>query len=175
LTILAHAGDVDHVLRELGRRIQGILGEPSGPASTKDRTTDHVLDNEAARVIIVGELRVDCGAHRVTVDGEEVCLTGLEFRLLTALAERRDRVHARGALLRDVWGCSELNRTRTVDTHVKRLRDKLGSAGRLIHTIRGVGYRLSDLPTVRSWRRTQLRAGGSPLLHVAPGAVAASG
>jgi len=98
------------------------------------------------RVLDAGELRIDREAHRVTVGGEEVSLTALEFKLLVTLTERRDRVQARGTLLTDVWSIDAEVASRTVDTHVKRLRDKLGSAGRFIETVRGVGYRFSETP-----------------------------
>jgi two-component system phosphate regulon response regulator PhoB len=88
-------------------------------------------------------LRVDRGAHRVWVDGQEVELTALEFKLLLTLHDRRNRVQTRDALLSDVWRIDADVTTRTVDTHVKRLRDKLGDAGALVETVRGTGYRLS--------------------------------
>jgi two-component system, OmpR family, phosphate regulon response regulator PhoB len=99
------------------------------------------------RVIEVAELRIDKDAHRVTVGPEEVPLTALEFKLLVTLIERRDRVQGRGTLLSDVWAMDSEIASRTVDTHVKRLRDKLGTAGRFIETVRGVGYRFSEAPT----------------------------
>ena len=77
------------------------------------------------------------------VDGKEIVLTALEFRLLWTLATRRDRVQSRETLLNDVWGLHLNVETRTVDTHVKRLREKLGPAGDLIETVRGVGYRMA--------------------------------
>jgi two-component system, OmpR family, phosphate regulon response regulator PhoB len=99
------------------------------------------------RVLEIAELRIDKEGHRVTVGSEEVLLTALEFKLLVTLVERRERVQSRGALLSDVWGLEADVISRTVDTHVKRLRDKLGSAGRFIDTVRGVGYRFTELPT----------------------------
>ena len=99
------------------------------------------------RVIEVAELRIDKDAHRVTVSAEEVLLTALEFKLLVTLIERRDRVQGRGTLLSDVWAMDSEIASRTVDTHVKRLRDKLGTAGRFIETVRGVGYRFSEAPS----------------------------
>jgi two-component system, OmpR family, phosphate regulon response regulator PhoB len=86
-------------------------------------------------------LRVDPEAHQVWVDGAEVALTALEFRLLHTLLTRRGRVQTRSQLLEDVWGVHAEVTTRTVDTHVKRLREKLGDAGAYVETIRGVGYR----------------------------------
>ena len=94
-------------------------------------------------VMVFAKLRVDRDAHRVWVDDEEVTLTALELRLLSTLLERRGRVQSRPALLDDVWGMNGEVTTRTVDTHVKRLREKLGSAGPYIETVRGVGYRFT--------------------------------
>jgi two-component system phosphate regulon response regulator PhoB len=74
-------------------------------------------------------------------------LTALEFRLLSTFLSRRGRVQSRDALLTDVWGMSPEISSRTVDTHVKRLREKLGKAGDYIETLRGVGYRFRDTPT----------------------------
>jgi two-component system, OmpR family, phosphate regulon response regulator PhoB len=89
----------------------------------------------------VGGLKIDSAAHRVWVGGAEVALTALEFKLLSTLATARGRVKTRDALLSEVWGLHMNVETRTVDTHVKRLREKLGDAGALIETVRGVGYR----------------------------------
>ena len=75
-------------------------------------------------------------------------LTALEFRLLKELMVQRGRVLTRQALLKDVWGLSSELETRTVDTHVMRLRDKLGEAREQVETVRGVGYRMADVPPV---------------------------
>jgi two-component system phosphate regulon response regulator PhoB len=93
-----------------------------------------------------GRLRLDRDAHRVWVDGAEVTLTALEFRLLLMLLDRRGRVQTRERLLEEVWQMPGELTTRTVDTHVKRLRQKLGHAGDYIETVRGVGYRFLDRP-----------------------------
>lgn len=93
----------------------------------------------------VGALRIDAAAHRVWVDDEEVQLTATEFRLLTTLARRSGRVQTRGQLLQEVWDMPPDLSTRTVDTHMKRLREKLGPAGDRLETVRGVGYRLNAL------------------------------
>ncbi len=92
----------------------------------------------------VGPIRVDVEAHRCLVAGEEVPLTPLEFKLLTTLMARLGRVQSREQLLEDVWEMSSELETRTVDTHVKRLREKLGAGRDLLETVRGVGYRLVD-------------------------------
>jgi len=90
-------------------------------------------------------ISVDIERHQVTVDGRLIDLTALEFRLLTTLLSRKGRVQTRQALLTDVWGLSADLATRTVDTHIKRLREKLGVAGPYIETIRGVGYRFLEM------------------------------
>jgi two-component system phosphate regulon response regulator PhoB len=97
-------------------------------------------------VIHFGRLRVDSEAHRVWVDDEEVRLTLTEFRLLLTLYERKNRVQSRITLLEDVWGMNAEAETRTVDTHVKRLREKLGKAESYIETVRGAGYRFLGNP-----------------------------
>jgi two-component system phosphate regulon response regulator PhoB len=86
-------------------------------------------------------LKVDTVAHRVLVEGVESPLTALEFRLLVTFMASKDRVLSREQLLRDVWGIRAHADTRTVDTNVKRLRQKLGAAASVIETIRNVGYR----------------------------------
>jgi two-component system phosphate regulon response regulator PhoB len=90
------------------------------------------------------DIRLDTARHEVTVHGEAVALTALEFKLLKTFLERPGRVQTRETLLSDVWGIEADITTRTVDTHVKRLREKLGPAGDVIETIRGVGYKLGD-------------------------------
>jgi two-component system, OmpR family, phosphate regulon response regulator PhoB len=92
------------------------------------------------------DLRVDTDAHRVWVGTFEVTLTALEFRLLLMLLDRRGRVQTRERLLEEVWQMPGELTTRTVDTHVKRLRQKLGHAGDYVETVRGVGYRFLDRP-----------------------------
>lgn len=94
--------------------------------------------------LVFGDLAIDPEAHRVLVQGREVPLTALEFRLLHTLASRQGRVQTREVLLEDVWGLHLNVETRTVDTHVKRLREKLGEAGALIRTVRSVGYRFES-------------------------------
>ncbi len=102
------------------------------------------VDSDGPQAIMVGDMMIDVPAHRVEVGGEEIPLTALEFRLLLDLAKRRGRVQSRGALLERVWGYAPGIETRTVDTHVKRLREKLGTAARYVKTVRGVGYRIAD-------------------------------
>jgi two-component system, OmpR family, phosphate regulon response regulator PhoB len=92
----------------------------------------------------VGPLRIDPIAHRAFVADEEVMLTALEFKLLETFMSRVGRLQTRATLLRDVWNLSGELQTRTVDTHVKRLREKLGPGRDLIETLRGSGYRMID-------------------------------
>lgn len=120
-------------VRELLLRIGAIL-----------RRSQH--EQADASTVQFGRLSLDHDAHRVWVDGEEAALTALEFRLLGTFLSRRGRVQSRETLLSDVWGMSPEVTTRTVDTHVKRLREKLGPAGAYIETLRGVGYRFRDVP-----------------------------
>tara|TARA_B100001173_G_C15916791_1_gene516662 strand:+ start:306 stop:1001 length:696 start_codon:yes stop_codon:yes gene_type:complete len=93
-----------------------------------------------------GSLKMDIESHEVFIDDKEVILTALEFKLLNQLVERRGRVQTRDQLLSDVWGYSADVTTRTVDTHIKRLREKLGTMGKYVQTIRGVGYKFSRTP-----------------------------
>jgi len=122
-------------LRELLLRIEAVL-----------RRTAPAPPGGGRGPMVFGKLRVDRDAHRVWVEDREVTLTALELRLLSTLLERRGRVQSRPALLDDVWGMSGEVTTRTVDTHVKRLREKLGAAGVYIETVRGVGYRFTPAP-----------------------------
>ncbi len=115
-------------MRELLLRIKAILRRLDKPQAT-------------ASDLAFGKLKVDEEAHRVWVDGREITLTALEFRLLSTFLSRKGRVQTRDALLHDVWGHTPGLPTRTVDTHVQRLRKKLGPASDYIETLRGVGYR----------------------------------
>lgn len=118
-------------VRELVLRIRALLRRVEVPESTED--------------IRCGRLRVAPAAHQVWVDDQEVALTALEFRLLSTLLDRRGRVQTREALLHDVWGHDPGLPTRTVDTHVQRLRKKLGPAAGYVETLRGTGYRFRSI------------------------------
>jgi two-component system phosphate regulon response regulator PhoB len=118
-------------IRELVLRLKALIRRSGGPRSERPPPE-------------VGPIRVDVEAHRAFVDGAEIQLTPLEFRLLTTLMSRLGRVQSRESLLEDVWEMSSDVETRTVDTHVKRLREKLGSGRDLLETVRGIGYRLID-------------------------------
>ena len=93
-----------------------------------------------------GELKIDVDSHEVFVNDEHISLTALEFKLLHQLVDRRGRVQSRDQLLSDVWGYSSDVTTRTVDTHIKRLREKRGDMGKYVQTIRGVGYKFTRTP-----------------------------
>jgi len=121
-------------VRELLLRVKSLLKRGHLPPA--------VLSAE--EVLTVGKLVIDSIRHEVTVAGKAVELTLLEFKLLKLLVERRGRVQSRDRLLMDVWNIESDITTRTIDTHVKRLRQKLGRVGDLIETVRGIGYRFSD-------------------------------
>ena len=93
-----------------------------------------------------GDLKIDIESHEVYVDNNQIVLTALEFKLLNQLVDTRGRVQSRDHLLAEVWGYSSEVTTRTVDTHIKRLRNKLGTMGKYVQTIRGVGYKFSRSP-----------------------------
>lgn len=120
-------------VRELMLRVRAVLRRAQEPTAPSDE-------------IAFGELRLEPEAHRAWVGDQEVTLTALEFRLLEVLLAGRGRVQTRERLLDVVWNMPGDLTTRTVDTHVKRLRQKLGSAGRYVETVRGIGYRFSDSP-----------------------------
>jgi two-component system phosphate regulon response regulator PhoB len=132
-------------MRELLLRLQAIMRRRKVVA-------------EVPGVVTFGRLRIDREGHRVWVNANEVALTPLEFRLLCTLYDRRGRVQSRAVLLDEVWRMSPDVTTRTVDTHVKRLREKLADAGEYLETVRGVGYRFASgaveapAPTPRSRR-----------------------
>ena len=120
-------------VRELILRVKAIL----------KRNVDSQQQENDISDIEAGDLRLNLDAHQVFVRDEEIALTALEFRLLKHLLDRRGRVQTRDQLLEEVWGYSSDVTTRTVDTHIKRLREKLLGAGDCIQTIRGVGYRFA--------------------------------
>jgi DNA-binding response OmpR family regulator len=90
------------------------------------------------------DLTIDIPRHQALVKGKALELTATEFKLLTVLAQRRGRVQSRDQLLHDVWEYDNVIDTRTVDTHVRRLREKLGAAAKYLDTVRGVGYRFVE-------------------------------
>jgi two-component system phosphate regulon response regulator PhoB len=117
--------------RELVLRVRAVLRRGRSPASSKSHMSH-------------GPLELDTERHRCWVDGREVSLTAKEFGLLAALMARPGRVLTRDQLVEEVWGSDITVTLRTIDTHLTRLREKLGSAADLIDTVRGVGYRFAD-------------------------------
>ncbi|HYO14530.1 MAG TPA: response regulator [Thermoanaerobaculia bacterium] len=99
-------------------------------------------EEDPGDLVEVGGIQLDVSGHQLRVRGKEVPLTATEFRLLRLLLERCGRVQTRGQLLSDVWGYAEDIDSRTVDTHIRRLRRKLGPEADRIETVIGVGYRL---------------------------------
>lgn len=125
--------------REVVLRVKALLRRSS---TTKFLQTD----TQSKDIIIYQQLMIDNDAHRVTVDGQEINLTPKEYELLLYLAQSPDKVFSREQLLKDVWNYDFFGDLRTVDTHIKRLREKLNKvspeAASLIATVWGVGYKL---------------------------------
>ncbi len=117
--------------REVVLRVKAVLRRASQEA-----------DEAEGEILQVGNVRLDIPGHRLEVHGEEIPLTATEFRLMKLLLERAGRVQTRGQLLSDVWGYAEDVDSRTVDTHIRRLRRKLGDEADRIETVVGVGYRV---------------------------------
>jgi len=117
--------------RELMLRIKAVLKR-------------NAPEEAAGNALKTGDMEIDLERHTVTVGKKKIDLTSLEFRLLATLMKRKERVQSRDVLLEDVWGITTSLNTRTVDTHIKRLRQKLGRSGGLVRTVRGLGYKLSE-------------------------------
>lgn len=139
-------------MRELLLRVNAMFRTTRAPTGTHAVVEGPVTPAgedgvpKPRRRLIVGNLEVDVDGHHAFVDGSEIHVSILEMRLLIYLMESKGRVRSREELLGDVWGYKPGVSTRTVDTHVKRLRDKLDSAGKLIETVRGMGYRFAEVP-----------------------------
>ncbi len=117
--------------RELILRVKSVLRRVHAAGETKDQLT-------------LGDIQIDRSRYEVLVKGQPIEFTATEFKLLALLIERRGRVQSRDVLLNDVWGYESVIDTRTVDTHIRRLREKLGTAADCIETIRGFGYRIIE-------------------------------
>jgi len=117
--------------RELVLRVKAILKRGKPQEEVKD-------------ILSANKLTVDIPRHKVTIDKKEITLTQIEFKLLVTLMQRKGRVQSRDSLLEDVWDIAADVTTRTIDTHIKRLRQKLGKMGKMIETVRGIGYRFSE-------------------------------
>lgn len=122
-------------VRELMLRIAALLR----------RCQPQPRDTQAS-IIEFGDLKIDREAHEVWVRGKTVALTAIEYKLLCALYDRRNRVSTRETLVDEIWGSDSLVTYRAVDTHVQRLREKLGTGARYVETVRGFGYRFSNSP-----------------------------
>jgi DNA-binding response OmpR family regulator len=148
LMLTARAAEMDRVLglelgaddyvtkpfspRELVLRIRKLLARRKGG------------EDDAGSLLRIGEIEIDVPRHVVQLAGQPVTLTVTEFRLLEVLARRRGRVQSRDRLLQDVWGYENPIDSRTVDTHMRRLREKLGAHADRLETVRGVGYRFTS-------------------------------
>jgi len=117
--------------RELVLRVKVILKRGKPKEEVKD-------------ILSTDKLTVDISRHKVTIDKKEIILTQIEFKLLVTLMQRKGRVQSRDSLLEDVWDIAADVTTRTIDTHIKRLRQKLGKMGKMIETVRGIGYRFGE-------------------------------
>ncbi|MEI7788771.1 MAG: response regulator transcription factor [Chlorobiaceae bacterium] len=118
--------------RELTLRIRAIFN--------RERRTGGKLQE----VLKVAGLEIDLTRHIVTLDGKELVLTLMEFKLLVALIKRKGEAQSREMLLSDVWNVDKTINTRTIDTHITRIREKLGDIGSMIKTVRGLGYKLEE-------------------------------
>ena len=146
IMLTARAAEMDRVLGlELGA--DDYVTKPFSPRELVLRIKKLLARAKAAdepvAQIRFSELELDVPRHQVTVSGDPLTLTATEFKLLELLARRRGRVQTRERLLQDVWGYENPIDSRTVDTHMRRLREKLGGAARFLETIRGVGYRFT--------------------------------
>lgn len=146
IMLTAKAEEVDRVLGlELGA--DDYLTKPFSPRELVLRVKSVVRRslgfNHLGQVLNVGKIFLNRAQHEVKVKSVPLDLTPTEFKLLMILMERKGRVQSRERLLNDVWGYENLIDTRTVDTHVRRLREKLGSEAQWIETVRGFGYRVS--------------------------------
>jgi two-component system phosphate regulon response regulator PhoB len=145
--LTAKAAEIDRVLGlELGA--DDYVTKPFSPRELVLRIKKMLARGktveEAAEQVQVGDLFIDIGRHLVTFQSRRIDLTATEFKLLTTLAKRRGRVQSREQLLQDVWEYDNIIDTRTVDTHMRRLREKLGRGAKYLDTVRGVGYRFVE-------------------------------
>lgn len=144
IMLTAKAAEIDRVLGlELGA--DDYLTKPFSPRELvlriKKLLERRKDSGEAKEKFQFGDLLINVPRHSVTFKNKKIALTATEFKLLSILAQRKDVVQSRDSLLRDVWEYDTTMDTRTVDTHMRRLRDKMGVAAKFLDTVRGVGYR----------------------------------
>ena len=147
IMLTAKAAEIDRVLGlELGA--DDYITKPFSPRElllrVKKILARSVTEEKVEEQLRYGDLLIDLPRHLASWKGRHIELTATEFKLLTLLAQRAGRVQSRDQLLRDVWEYDSLIDTRTVDTHMRRLREKLGSAAKHLDTVRGVGYRFVE-------------------------------
>lgn len=147
IMLTARASELDRVLGlEIGA--DDYVTKPFSPRELVLRIKKQLQrtgePEDESEVFQFGEVVVDVPRHAATVQGKRVELTATEFKLLTIIVQRRGRVQSRDQLLKDVWEYDETMNSRTVDTHMRRLRQKLGRSARFLGTVRGLGYRLLD-------------------------------
>jgi DNA-binding response OmpR family regulator len=146
LMLTARAAEMDRVLGlELGA--DDYVTKPFSPRELVLRIRKLLARvpavDESSSQLRLGEIEIDVARHAVQIGGKPIVLTLTEFKLLEILTRRRGRVQSRDRLLQDVWGYENPIDSRTVDTHMRRLREKLGEAARWLETVRGIGYRCS--------------------------------
>jgi two-component system phosphate regulon response regulator PhoB len=147
IMLTARATEIDRVLGlELGA--DDYITKPFSPRElvlrVKNVLKRATAETDSTERILFRGLMIDKARHVVTYHGKPLELTATEFRLVSVLAARKGRVQSREQLLKEVWGYNSLIDTRTIDTHMRRLRDKLGAAAKYLDTVRGVGYRFLE-------------------------------
>ena len=147
IMLTAKAEEVDRIVGlELGA--DDYITKPFSPRELVLRVKSVIRRADASLpvndTLKIGEIQIDRARHEVLVNGKPLEFTATEFKLLALLMERRGRVQSRDTLLNDVWGYENAIDTRTVDTHIRRLREKLGKSADCIETVRGFGYRVAE-------------------------------